>query len=145
MKKIIAMLLCVVMVAALGVNAFAASKLATHDASYYFKELVKGGTSSTNGYTRNYAAGLADAKKAASDAKDSATKTLKAVKDAAARLQNELLESAYKTLKAEVDVAVGNYVQEAYANYAYNYMKDVLDISHPTFAQAQQVFPGLFS
>ena len=142
MKKLIAMLLCVAMIAALSVNAFAGSKLVTKSTDDLW-EKVSGKSTSSHGYTRNYAENLKDAQKYASDKKSDATKTLKAVKDAVAVIQNYALGEAYKTMIDVVDVAVEDAVNQFAWQLDYDYSKNILDKTPESAADVQAILDKL--
>lgn len=121
MKKIIAMLLCVAMVAALSVAAFAdlsgIAKLADGTAVSSVEELVASKTQKApEGTVKAYAESLAAAKKAAGDAKDAYAKMIANVKNAALAAQYNALEKVFEqaatNAEKEIALAINNYLAE---------------------------------
>ncbi len=120
MKKIIAMLLCVAMVAALSVAAFAdlsGIKTAAGKDVSSVDELVAAKTAkATPGTVKAYAESLAAAKKAAGDAKDAYAKMIANVKDAALAAQynalQEVFTKAAEAAEKEIADAINNYLAE---------------------------------
>ena len=121
MKKIIAMLLCVAMVAALSVAAFAdlsgIKKLADGTVVSTVEELVTSKTAKADPETvKGYAESLAAAKKAAGDAKDAYAKMIANVKNAALAAQYNALEAVFTqaaaTAEEEIAKAINNYLAE---------------------------------
>ena len=118
MKKIIAMLLCVAMVAALSVAAFADLKGITDPKVSSVEELVQAKKDAAADKTalEAYAASLAAAKKAAGDAKAALADVLSNVKAAAQAAQYNALEAYFNAAaeKAEIEIetAINNYLAE---------------------------------
>ena len=120
MKKIIAMLLCVAMIAAMGVSAFAANESLTapHSYEYYWNKKVDGKYAYT-GIVRDYAAGLAAAKSAYNDAKDAFSKVVKALPDAQARLIYTALGEYYTAAAQVLNIQFGNALNQALAEFEF--------------------------
>ena len=119
MKKIIAMLLCVAMVAALAVSAFAAGPFVVKpDPStiqeYYAKDVADAQDEDTYLFALEaYAKNLKNAEKALKDAKKDLADMQKAALDAIKVAQNYGLATAYQIamfeFQAEVQKAIGDY------------------------------------
>lgn len=123
MKKIIAMLLCVAMIAAFAVSAFAAGPFTVTFSSstieeYYNKKvndaLKDAGTKSP---LELYAANLKDAKKALSNAKDELAAQQAAAVDAIKVAQNYLVATAYEVAIAQLQVDIQKAIADAYFDY----------------------------
>lgn len=121
MKKIIAMLLCVAMVAALSVAAFAdlkgITKLADGTKVSTVEEIKASKTVKADPETvKGYAESLAAAKKAAGDAKDAYAKMIANVKDAALAAQYNALQQVFTkaatNAEKEIAKAINNYLAE---------------------------------
>ncbi len=126
MKKIIAMILCVAMIAAMSVSAFAKdeSLTARHSYEYFWNKKVDGKYAS-NGIVRDYAAGLAAAKSAYNDAKDGFTKVVKALPDAQAHLIYTALGEYYTAAAQVLNIQFGNALNQALAEFRFELMSSV--------------------
>lgn len=126
MKKIIAMLLCVAMIAAMGVSAFAANESLTgaHSWEYYWNKKVDGKYAYT-GIVRDYAAGLASAKSAYNDAKDAFSKVVKALPDAQAHAIYTALGQYYSAATQVLNIQFGNALNQALAEFEFELMSSV--------------------
>ncbi len=111
MKKIIAMILCVAMIAALGASAFAEPLTAPHSWAYYWNKQAASQNAS-KGAIRNYAEGLAGAKKAYGDAKDAYDKAIGALANAETRVIYEALEDWYGAALAVANTQFANALTE---------------------------------
>lgn len=126
MKKIIAMLLCVAMIAAMSVSAFAKdeSLTARHSYEYYWNKKTDGQYPS-NGIVRDYAAGLAAAKSAYNDAKDAFSKVVKALPDAQAHAIYTALGQYYSAATQVLNIQFGNALNQALAEFAFELSKSI--------------------
>lgn len=126
MKKIIAMLLCVAMIAAMSVSAFAKdeSLTARHSYEYYWNKKTDDQYAS-NGIVRDYAAGLAAAKSAYNDAKDAFSKVVKALPDAQAHAIYTALGQYYSAATQVLNIQFGNALNQALAKFAFELQKSI--------------------
>lgn len=146
MKKIIAMLLCVAMVAALAVSAFAATPWAGVSKSTYFdgetydvKSVYDRFVDKVNGYytadsaLSDYASALGAAKKAVAQRQADFNQAIADLKDAIKTAQNAALAGAYAvaTEQLEIDaaIAINDFLAQAqYDNWVsmYEFINDRL-------------------
>ncbi len=124
MKKIIAMVLCVALIAALGVSAFAETKTGRHSYAYYWNKLVDDAVT-WKGDIREYAAGLANAKKAYGDAKDAYNKAMGALANAQTTFIYDSLADFYDAALWVANVQFNNALEEAQANFQYELYKSI--------------------
>lgn len=123
MKKIIAMLLCVAMVAAFAVSAFAAGpftvSFSASTIEEYYKKAVADAKADAGDKSplEAYAANLKAAQKALSNAKDELAAQQKAAVDAIKVAQNYLVATAYEVAIAELQVDVQKAIADAYFDY----------------------------
>lgn len=125
MKKIIAMLLCVAMVAAFAVNAFAAGPFKVDatksSAAYFYDELVNGETTAVAGSLAAYAEQLSAAKKEFAAAKKSLGDLLGVVNDAVKTAQYQAVATYYEAAAVLYEEAAN----EALANFYYSVAEDL--------------------
>ena len=123
MKKIIAMLLCVAMVAAFAVNAFAAGPfVVTFSGSTiedYYNKAVNDALTDAAGKSplELYAANLKAAQKTLKAAKDELATQQKAAVDAIKVAQNYLVATAYEVAIAQLQVDIQKAIADAYFDY----------------------------
>ena len=123
MKKIIAMLLCVAMVAAFAVSAFAAGpfqvKFSASTIEEYYKQAIADAKTDAAGKSplEKYAADLKAAEKTLKAAKDELATQQKAAVDAIKVAQNYLVATAYEVAIAELQVDIQKAIADAYFDY----------------------------
>ena len=128
MKKIIAMLLCVAMVAAFAVTAFAAGPFqvafsASTIEEYYKKDIADAKADAANkSPLEQYAANLKAAEKALKDAKKELETQQKAAVDAIKAAQNYLVATAYEVAIAELQVDIQKAIAQAYFDYTEDFI-----------------------
>ena len=123
MKKIIAMLLAVAIVASLGISALAAGPFdvafSASTIEDYFKKAVADATADAAGKSplELYAANLKAAQKTLKAAKDELATQQKAAVDAIKVAQNYLVATAYEVAIAQLQVDVQKAIADAYFDY----------------------------
>ncbi len=127
MKKIIAMLLCVALVASLGISAFADGLLTTHDYAYYWNKLVD--DSVAKGPIEQQAKALNAAKKAYGDAKDDLSKAVANLSKAVQTVQYNMVANYYSAATQALNVQFQNAINEAWANYNFEMYKTLYDVT----------------
>lgn len=144
MKKIIAMLLCVAMVAAFGINAFAAVKSVgvTNPTISSVGELLAalnaGDSDLPKTYLNAYAKTLNDMNKELAKAKKIYAAAIKDVKDSYAVAQAYLLTAAYEDAWAELQVETAKAINAAIAESLY----EMGWVTAPTFTWDVAVLPA---
>ena len=144
MKKIIAMLLCVAMVAALGINVFAEVKSVgiTNPTVSSVQELLDaknaGDFELPKTYLHDYAKTLKDMNKELAKAKKIFAAAVKDVKDSYAVAQAYLLTAAYEDAWAELQIETTKAINEAIAEALY----EMGWVEAPTFTWNVAVIPA---
>ena len=144
MKKIIAMLLCVAMVAAFGINAFAAVKSVgiTNPTVSTVQELLDarnaGDADLPKTYLNAYAKTLNDMNKELAKAKKIYAAAVKDVKDSYAVAQAYLLTAAYESAWADLQIETTKAINGAIADALY----EMGWVTAPTFTWDVAVLPA---